>query len=206
MRVDIVIVAGLLLATSGCSSEGSGALGSPSTEASAMASSPTDIMSSSTNSELVLPGEAPPGPVAAAEPHEVEEPGSIGSNTLPAVGLGETARLGAGIGVVVISESDVQIEAQGPGEISGPGKSATVEITNRSSKPLDLSGIAVLLEFGDQPGVPSFSAPTDPFAGELAPGGRATATYAFLEPEETPGDPVVRIEYSGSTDVVLVTL
>jgi hypothetical protein len=148
-------------------------------------------------------GEEPLETIGAAEPTAVEEPGSIGSKELPAVGVGEVVELDDGVDIRVTSIRDVTIEAQGPGEVSGPGTAVQVEIGNGSGTGLNLSGVTVSLIVDGDPGVPSFSAPHDPFVGELAPGGRATATYAFLGGQDA-GEMVVRVEYNDSENVAVV--
>jgi hypothetical protein len=146
----------------------------------------------------VTPGPPPP-PGTTGEP-------VAGVATLPPVPVGEPAPFGdVALVARVVRIDPVQLEANGPGEVAGPGVSVTVELANDGPEPIDLSGVAVNGYYGD--GVPAAASSADPAApatGGLPPGGTGSGVYAFLVPEDGTGSFVVEVNYSGSANVVLV--
>jgi hypothetical protein len=109
-----------------------------------------------------------------------------------------------GLEVRVVDVEDVQIEARGPGEISGPGVAVRVAIVNKSGDPIDLNGSALNAAFGSTPASPTAAPPTEPLQGVLEPSESAEGVYAFLKPAGAAGGLVITFEHSGSSDVVEV--
>lgn len=211
-KSSVCTIAAVALALTACTAESGDAgvvAGSPGVVAGSRgpsSSASTSDSSSASPGPSALAGEADPGPLGSREPVETEESGLIGTNELPASELDQSVALEEGIEFTVVSAEDVIISAQGPGEVSGAGLAVRVEVRNATVRPLDLAGVVVDLTVGDEPGILSFSAPADPFSGEVEPGARATATYAFLIPEGASGDRVVRVEHDESENVMVVVL
>jgi hypothetical protein len=128
----------------------------------------------------------------------------IGSKKLPVVPVGAPVGMDGGLRVRVNGVRDVQIEAQGPGEISGPGVAVSVELKNTSPEPIDLNGSAVNAAFGGTPASPSSAEPSSPLMGMLAPGRTSTGVYVFLKPPGAKGALLVQFEHNASSDVVEV--
>jgi hypothetical protein len=128
----------------------------------------------------------------------------IGSRQLAAVPVGASVAMNGGLRVRVTDVRDVQIEARGPGEISGPGVAVDVEVKNTSGDPIDVNGSAVNAAYGDIPASPSSSEPSSPLMGRLAPGKATMGVYVFLTPPGAKGKLRVQFEHNASSDVVEV--
>lgn len=204
----VATLAGAVLALSACTggaTDPAGADGQSPVAPSSTEASPNEVPEPTGPEQTgPEPAEDTIGPIAPAEPTATEAPGSIGSRDLPTADVGATVAIDRGIEFQVAGLRDVRIEADGPGEVAGPGVVARIVVANDSGSGVDLDGVAVNLEFGDDPGIPSFGPQTKPFEGILAPGRTARAEYAFLRPEGSRGDTVVRIEYNNSENVVVV--
>ncbi len=195
-------LAGALLALSACTgdatpTDGGGSLATTAASGDGASSAPAPGSSDSAVEEAI-------GPIASAEPTQTEAPGSIGSRDLPTADVGAPVAIEPGVKFQVERLRDVRIEAEGPGEVAGPGVIARIRVTNDSASSVDLDGVAVNLDFGEDPGVPSFGPQTRPFEGALAPGRSASAEYAFLKLDGAGSDIVMRIEYNNSENVVVV--
>ena len=175
--VIVLLVAGLALA--GCS-------GGTGTDGSGPATAP------------LTPGPPPPpGPTGAP---------AIGISTLPPVPVGEPAGFSdVKLGARVVKIDQVQLGANGPGEIAGPGVAATVEFSNESDKDIDLGGVTVNAYYGEKvPAPPSDAAPAGPVSGPLPPKQSKSGVYVFQVPAGQSGKLSVEVNYSGSADVVVV--
>lgn len=129
------------------------------------------------------------------------DPGTL--PTAPPVPLDEVADFGTGVTARVDSVDAIEAQAQGPGEVSGPGVAIDVTVTNDSSAPVDLALFLVNLTDGDgNPGIPMLGDPAEPVEGTLAPGGSVSGTYVFTVDEDARDG--VRIEASYSTDAPVV--
>jgi hypothetical protein len=98
----------------------------------------------------------------------------------------------------------VTVTARGPGEIAGPALSVPVSVTNSSSSPFPLGGLAVNLTYGSnaQPASPTEANPAKPLQGRLAAGGKAAGTYVFLVPRNASR---VRVEVVSDVSAKIVT-
>ena len=147
---------------------------------------------------------AVPGPDATEEPVDegvAPEPGTL--PTAPPVALDEVADFGTGVTTRVDSVDGVEAQAQGPGEVSGPGVAIDLTVTNDSAAPVDLALFLVNLTDADgNPGIPMLGDPAEPVEGVLAPGGSVSGTYVFTVDEDARDG--IRIEASYSTDAPVV--
>lgn len=146
---------------------------------------------------VVTPG-APPPPGATGAP-------VAGITQLPPVAVGQAADLGSGLLASVQKIDPLQITATGPGELNGPGVGVTVQVENKTSKPVDLGGIVVNASYGNgQAAAGSLAAPSRAFTGQLESGKSAQAVYVFQVPARDAPSVVVDIDYSGAPNVVIV--
>ncbi|MDF8266478.1 hypothetical protein [Luteipulveratus flavus] len=89
----------------------------------------------------------------------------------------------AGVTVEVTGHASVKATARVPGEVSGDAVRVTLRIANGSAGPLDLDAVTVDLRDARGASASALStAPTQPFRGRLAVGGRASGTYVFVIP------------------------
>jgi hypothetical protein len=92
------------------------------------------------------------------------------------VAVGGTAR------TVLLRSQYVTVKGQGPGELSGPGVALTLQVTNGSSRPLDLDAVTVTAGVRGEEASSSDAAPAKPFSGRLQPGTKAQGVYVFVLP------------------------
>jgi hypothetical protein len=147
---------------------------------------------------LVTEAAAPPPPGATGAP-------VAGITTLPPVPVGQDSPFGGGLVAKVVRIDPVQIAAQGPGEIAGPGASVTVQLDNGGQAPVDLAGVVV--NAYDRAGTPTSGSDSKPAAvltGALGPGESKQGVYVFQSGAGDPAALTVEINYSGSPHVVLV--
>lgn len=157
------------------------------------------------------------GPVAPSAPQPLEvtpgpppPPGATGPpaiaiSSLPPVPVGDPAPFGGGLVAKVEKIDQIDVGAQGPGEIAGPGVAVTVGLSNESPDPIDLGGVVVNAFTGD--GTPASSndgAPAAPATGSLPPNESRQGVYVFQVSREDAPSLTVEISYSGSPNVVLI--
>ena len=91
-----------------------------------------------------------------------------------------------------------------PGEISGPGVSITVELTNGSTEPINLGDVAVeLVATGDRYATLITTQENTHLDGELAPGGTADGTYVFTIADEDRAAITVQVTYAAPKPTAL---
>ncbi len=117
----------------------------------------------------------------------------------------ETARAGRGVAVTLRSWSSTTLPAGAPGEIGGPGVALKIRVVNDSKRTINVNNVVVDLRYGkdDTPALRADRSPTKPFSGELAPGERATATYAFGLKKAERSRVTVIVRLDGVTPVVV---
>ncbi len=116
----------------------------------------------------------------------------------------EEADLGTGVSAAIESVKDITVAAKTPGEIAGPAVAIELSVSNAGKKAIDLSTAMVSLTNSDEMlGQPTTSDPYAPFAGELAPGDTATATYVFLLPKDARSGLVVSFQYVAGAPIAL---
>jgi len=140
----------------------------------------------------------PAGPPASTAP-------VVGESTLPAAGPGQAVDFGDGLSATVESVEDVQLTAEGPGEVAGPGVAVRVSLRNGTGARVDLGGVLVSTTYADgAPGDPSTSAPSDVPTGVLEPGDSAEGTWVFSRPAGGEGSVEVTVGSISSSSVVVV--
>jgi len=117
----------------------------------------------------------------------------------------QTVQAPDGVAVRLAQVEHVEGEAVAAGETSGPAVRLTVEVTNGTDAPLDLSYAVVNAYTGEdrapagrlvQPG-------GQPFEGELAPGESGTGVVLFSIPDADRDDVTVAVEYAPGTSTVV---
>jgi hypothetical protein len=89
---------------------------------------------------------------------------------------------------------------EGPGSRVGlPQTVFVLELTNGSSRPLDLHSVVVQAVYGADrvQASPLYDAETVDLSGTLAPRGTATAVYSFAIPDDQLGDVVLSVDVDG---------
>lgn len=124
-------------------------------------------------------------------------------STAPAVPLTQPASFGSGVQVQLGTLAKIDTVAQGPGEISGPGLSVPVTITNTGGAAIALDAVNVTMtDAAGSPGAPMTGAPAAPFSGALAAGASATATYVFALPGGYTDPATIGVSYAAGAPVV----
>lgn len=123
------------------------------------------------------------------------------------VPLDETAKVRKGVTVKLISEKPINIDAEGPGESSGPGVLLTMRIQNDSTSTVDLKNVIVDMTYGADatPADPALIPGVEPLVGELAPGEQATGDYAFRIPKSQRDDVTISVFVTVDDPVVVFT-
>lgn len=153
---------------------------------------------------------APPAPSPVPEQTTAPD-GSVPARerpTLAPAAQGEAVQVDAvgaeGISVLLEDVRSVDVAADGPGEVSGPGVAVTVQIRNGDLGPLSLEGFAVSVESGPE-AVPAVAAGGgDPVPATLAAGEAARGTYVFLL--DGPSAANIRSLVTVSADLPVVVL
>lgn len=193
-----LMLAGLaMLASCGDDDDDRSAVATPTT-AVASADSTTSAPATGSTTALIPPTTMVPGDISetvAAQPVEIAPPASLDDSV-------------AGDSGVIASIADVRhvdVEAQLPGEISGPGVALTVALENGRDDALDLSGVVVDLVDAAGASATPINTGTEPFGGAVAAAQTATATYVFQIDEALQDDVTVRISYSADEPIVVFT-
>lgn len=186
-RSGITLLAAALVAVvltaSGCASGDSGAATRSTQGEPGVAASPT---TSSQAGELGT-ASLPPDPVASKTPH-VSRPKSSGSESAAPKASAQPKSFdgtvsyddGVTLRIRKIEHSDSQ--ARGRGSFHGaPLATFTLDLTNDSAKPLDVSTAVVTLVYGDpsRTASPTYERGARDFAGTVLRGSTATGVYAF---------------------------
>jgi hypothetical protein len=167
------------LLVSGCSG-GSG-------EAAATSPSPAVTGTTGTSSPPASspPAASPAGPALSAQrtttPSLTPVP-SKARRTLAPVAPSKTVAVGGIARTVLLGSRSVTVKGQGPGELSGPGLALTLQVTNGSSRPLDLDAVTVSAGVRGEEASSSDGAPANAFRGRLAAGAKAQGVYVFVLP------------------------
>jgi len=151
---------------------------------------------------------SPPASDDAAEPsgrgsiHETvdPEPGVVA----PPVGIADVAEFGDGVRARLADIESIEAEGHLPGERSGPAVAVSVQVTNLSSRPIDLDIVTVDLTTAD--GVSAYGVVVPgrpPLTGDLAAGETASGEYVFTLGPGDRTDVQIRVKYSASTATVV---
>jgi hypothetical protein len=198
--VERAVLVGLVALLAGCSGDDGGSPSAAGTSApagsasasgsaaagSASGSAPASVSPSSTAS---LTAKRTPGPPSRRTPGP-----AVAVSTLPPKPVGSPAQIKGGVSVTIANVKDVEVGANGPGEIAGHAVSVEVRVLNTASAAFSLSGLAVTASYGGTPASPTTAGGAKPLSGSLAGGGRASGVYVFLVPKEQSGR--IRVEVS----------
>lgn len=198
--VVMVIVGGLVAVSAGMSVGLEGSVGA-SPDHSAEAGSA--VVSDQPESPVVAPSSTAasqvPVPAATTEPGgPVPTPGSpsgaldeveaakVEQPVAPSVGLDVPAVLAPGVQARVSDVEAIQGEARGFGELSGPAVRFRVSVENTTDKPVSLDHVVVDVSAGasDTPALVLSGPGVEVFPPSVEPGGRASAVYVYLVPNE----------------------
>ncbi len=80
-----------------------------------------------------------------------------------------------------------QVEARGPGEITGPAVRVKVKITNTSGRPIELDRATIAITDGAKTPLSPVLTSTGAVAGSLAPSKSADGDYVFSIPADSKG-------------------
>ncbi|MGP5056272.1 hypothetical protein ACTXMW_08915 [Brachybacterium paraconglomeratum] len=134
------------------------------------------------------------GPTAAPELPEVQ--GSVD----------EAIELPTGVVVSLTGITTTSLEAETPGEYSGPAVVVTVQVVNDSSTAQDVGSAAVSLNAEDgEVGVPTGASPYAPLEGRLAAGETVEGTYVFMLDPASGRTVTVRVNHSAGEPVAVFT-
>ncbi len=106
-----------------------------------------------------------------------------------------------GLKVRIVKISQGTITAQGPGELTGrPKTTFTIEMTNGTSKPINLTQVVVSASYGTPPlqAPPVYDSGTTDFATVLAPGKATSTGYTFSIPVDQLGSVTVWVDFDGT--------
>lgn len=170
-RLAGVAVVGLVLVTglTGCRSAGApepGASGDRTPSASASGARTTAPQP--TASMVSVPPQTPPSVVATEDELEVSPPQPIGS-----------AQEVAGLEVRIASLTAITTQAQGPGEVSGPGLSVEVALDNKTAAAVEVDSLVVTMTDSAGMVAEQVTSGWTPVSGTLQPGEQLTAVFIF---------------------------
>jgi hypothetical protein len=126
-------------------------------------------------------------------------------DTVVDVGDDGEAEFESGLEAELVTVKKTEVSGSGVGAANGPAYDIVIELTNDSSKKIDLSAVVVNAYTGDDrtPGTPAEADGSKPFAGSLA-AGKSVRGHYFFGVAATEG--VLRVTLSTSADSGLVVL
>jgi hypothetical protein len=201
--VGLGVVVTLLVA---CSGQSSAARETSTSTQTATAAAPDTAAAGAQTTATAQP--SPPasddaaGPAGRGSIHETvdPEPGVVA----PPVGIDDVAEFGNGVRARLADIESVEAEGHLPGERSGPAVAVSVQVTNLSSRPIDLDIVTVDLTTAD--GISAYGVVVPgrpPLAGDLAAGKTASGEYVFTVAPGDRTDVQIRVKYSASTATVV---
>jgi hypothetical protein len=184
----LAVATGIAMVLSGCSNDGDQAADATTTTSTTDTTAATGGDDGATDEAVTDTGVTDEGEVG--EPVALDAPADFGG--------GVTARL--------TEIEAVTVEGRLPGERSGPGVAITVEITNDSGAPIDLSLVTVdLVDAAGASASPITSSEAPGVSGELAAGAATTGRYLYTLSADDRADATVRVSYTASAPTVLFT-
>lgn len=138
----------------------------------------TEVGADTSGSDEALSSTGPTAP-----PYDNSTPGPTAAPVLPTITAdrGESVEVSRGLLVDLLGVDQVTVEAETPGEISGPAVAISVRVTNESDRELDLSSAVIDVVADDgEPGIGTTAGPAEHLGGVLAPGHVAEGTYVFM--------------------------
>ncbi|MCB1257855.1 MAG: hypothetical protein KDB26_12160 [Microthrixaceae bacterium] len=134
------------------------------------------------------------------------EPTASDPGALTPVGITDVAKFDSGVTVRVASTEPTTATAKLPGEIAGPAVLVKLELSNGSSKVIDLDGVAVTMtNTSGSPVVAHLDPKVVPFSGSAAPRSTATGSYLFRIDPDQRENVTLSIKYSSDTPTAIIT-
>lgn len=197
----------LVIGTSACSTEKAESSESSTTSSTTSTVAVTDTAGVESGVEAQPPSDVNEPPTPGESPGEGIDtlPMPIVGDAVAPVSMRSTAEFGNGVVAKVAAVTPVDIEAKLPGETSGPGVKVTVELSNGSDGPIDLSNVTA--DLIDAEGESMVRVDSDArhseFASPVSPGAASSATYLFRIAPEHRNDVFLTIKYSTPTPTVI---
>ena len=188
----------LALAMAGCSPSSVNGQDTPGADPSASASSSASASASPlptpSGTWTPAPTDAPMGPVTPApvptETASIDEP--VAFDTQVTVSLTK---------IEVIS-----VEAQTPGENSGPAVRVNISIKNGSEEPVDVDSAVVNLSADeDTYGVGTTAGDPQPFQGSVEPGKTVEGSYVFMLDPANDREVTISVNYAAGEPIAIFT-
>ena len=136
-------------------------------------------------STTAAPPELAPAPVTPEPAGPTEDATELPPSLTP-VGFDEPAAVGNGITAEVVSLEAIEATGEGAGNIAGPALRVSIRITNGTTGPVSLDGVAVDLTYGEEqaPASPIGDPSSAFFAGSLGPSESREGVYVFTVPAD----------------------
>ncbi|MDX2377462.1 hypothetical protein M4I32_11690 [Microbacterium sp. LRZ72] len=144
-----------------------------------------------------------PTATASAEPDAPVEPAPLPTESAE---LEDPVAFDTGMQVSIEGVEVVTVEAETPGEVSGPAVVVSVAAVNDSDADVVLDSAVVTLVTDDgELGIPTIAGPDDPLTGSLRPGDRAEGSYVFMLDPAADRGVTVSVNYAAGQPVALFT-
>lgn len=171
----------------------------------ACAPSDADSASDATSSPSPSPSATqvlPPG----ADPDAGDGPQTGATLPTEEAALGESIAFDTGITVEIDSVEAIEVEAETPGEESGPAVVVTVTATNGSAEPQEVdSAVVTLTAADDELGIGTTAGSPSPLSGTVEPGQSATGRYVFMLDPAADRAVTVSVNYAAGEPVAVFT-
>lgn len=209
--LTVAVLAALSL--SGCAGDDDNAAESPAADSVVSSDAPVDSSSAEVG-ETATSGD-PSGDAAEGEEAESADTGGVTSlepvasqsvDVLDPVPLDQDVSFDGELTGRIVRTRGVTIEGQGVGEFSGPALAVTVEFTNETADPVDLSAAVVTAAYGDgreaptSDGPPARSVPAQIRAGESVRG-----VYVFTIPPAERDQVEISVSYSAEGPIAVLS-
>jgi hypothetical protein len=197
--VRVLLVAVVTMAMSGCSHDSSS---EPTTQApSSHATSQPTGGHKKNHKHHAKPAKASKSPLAPAKVKQVSRDGTPAHPTVsaPPAPFSSSVKYPDGLTFTVTGIHQGRVNGHGRGVIKGPKTTFDLRFVNGGSKPVDLTQVVPTAEFGHPARIarPVDDEHTRDFGVVVAPGHRATATYAFSIPTDQLSDVTVYLDFDG---------
>jgi len=201
-RLSIAVIGIACLSTSitACDSHGNSQHPASTSSSALAAASPSASTSAAASSSAVAGPHAGGNGVSGAISQKVP---AVTRSTAAAVALTASASFGDQVTVKLTSVASSTITARAPGEVSGPGLTITVAITNGTTAAVDLSNVNVTVT--DSAGLPGIvmSAGASPVRGTLATGKTVSGVYVFTVAAAHRHPVSIFVSYTADAPIVL---
>lgn len=149
---------------------------------------------------------------SSASPSTTPAPaGSVGPTEQPPLPLvegplDERIELSTGFVVELDSVTATAVEAETPGDVSGPAVEVVVTVTNDSEETQSVDSAVVTLETPDGDlGIPTLAGGADHLAGDVAPRASAEGRYLFMLDPAEGRDLTISVNYAAGEPVAQFT-